>query len=76
VDSNVARFLSRLAGIHFSAESRRKPLTIHYANLFMHVKRSFELNLAILDFSAAVCRAKKPLCDDCVLKTNCAYRNN
>lgn len=30
------------------------------------------LNLALLDFGALICRATRPLCDECPIRTNCA----
>ena len=36
-------------------------------------KRSLEVNWAVLDFGARVCKARRPLCQECPLRTRCAY---
>ncbi len=40
------------------------------------VKACKELNWAILDFSALVCKARTPLCGKCVLNSKCSYYLN
>ena len=73
VDSNVVRFLSRLAGIAYHPENRRKYFIKTAADSLMNSKRSFDLNLAILDYTALVCKIKKPLCLKCSFKELCRY---
>ena len=72
VDSNVARFVCRLAGEPHHAESRRNPEVLAAADRFVNAKRSWELNLAILDLSALVCKPRRPLCPECPLLKHCA----
>lgn len=71
VDSNVARFVCRLLDWPHHAESRRDRAVIELANRFVNSPRSPELNLAILDLSALVCKPRRPECESCPLKTLC-----
>jgi len=71
VDSNIVRFFTRIAGTDYDPEKRRKKFLIDSANRLMNTKRSFELNLAILDFTALVCKSSRPLCSNCCLKKLC-----
>jgi A/G-specific adenine glycosylase len=71
VDSNVARFVCRLLGRAHHAESRRDREIIELANRFVNSPRSPELNLAILDLSALVCKPRTPQCPVCPLRGRC-----
>ena len=73
LDSNVVRIVSRLFGIAVSSDSARRSKTILGLTLSLipHNKER-ELNLALLDFGALVCKPR-PLCSICPLKANCEY---
>ncbi|MCR9141332.1 MAG: hypothetical protein NXI24_03710 [bacterium] len=71
VDSNVARFVCRLLDRPYHAESRRDREVIELANRFVNSPRSRELNLAILDLSALVCKPRTPRCSECLLAGLC-----
>lgn len=71
VDSNVARFVCRLLDWPYHAESRRNRDVIELANRFVNSSRSPELNLAILDLSALVCKPRTPQCSQCPLVRLC-----
>jgi A/G-specific adenine glycosylase len=71
IDCNVARFICRLLGWPYHAESRRKRGVIELANRFVNSPHSRDLNLAILDLSALVCKPRTPLCTDCPLQKLC-----
>ncbi|MBX7059615.1 MAG: hypothetical protein K1X75_16240 [Leptospirales bacterium] len=71
VDVNVARLMARLHGLPLHAESRRDRRVLELANQFVHTKDPFQLNLAMLDFCALVCRARRPLCQQCPLLDCC-----
>lgn len=43
------------------------------ANDIIEVRRCKELNWAILDYAATVCRKRNPLCGECVLNKFCKY---
>jgi A/G-specific adenine glycosylase len=73
VDSNVARVISRLFDLKIDADSaRRNARVIQLAGKLLPESRSRDFNLALLDFSAAVCKPT-PLCGICPLRMNCGY---
>lgn len=71
IDSNVARFVCRLTGRDYHAESRRNRQVIALANAFVDAPRAADLNLAILDLSALVCKPRRPNCPACPLTALC-----
>jgi A/G-specific adenine glycosylase len=75
VDTNVARFLYRLYGIHdeMSANPARNQRLISLAESLIPEGRSRDFNLAILDLCATVCFARNPNCTACPLIDCCDY---
>ncbi|MBL8019588.1 MAG: hypothetical protein JNM27_08000 [Leptospirales bacterium] len=73
LDSNMARLICRIEGWSYSAEARRKRQIIEVAHKLVQIKASRELNLAILDFSALVCKPVHPVCVGCPLASHCSY---
>ena len=71
VDSNVARLICRLLGRPHHAESRRNREIIALANRFGNSPHSQDLNLAILDLSALICKPRTPVCLQCPLQKLC-----
>lgn len=76
VDSNVARTFCRLMGQNFHAESRRDKRIIRITNQFVAGKRARDLNLAIIDLSALICKPSKPHCIQCPWMEKCKYAIN
>ncbi|MFN8239577.1 MAG: hypothetical protein U0X39_02355 [Bacteroidales bacterium] len=52
---------------------RNDRFVIDMAATVINVKKCKELNWAILDFAALVCKAGKPVCNDCILSKKCKY---
>jgi A/G-specific adenine glycosylase len=73
VDANVLRVFGRVMGIELGKELRRSPRVWHAAWGLLPEKNFALHNYGLLDFSAQVCRTKKPLCSSCPLIRNCAY---
>jgi len=73
IDSNIARFINRLYGLHLLGEIRRKREIRTIAEDLFSVEDPGRFLFAILDFSAAVCRAQNPLHRECPLKEICGY---
>ena len=71
VDSNVVRVFSRWLDVPLKMDARRDKGLIRLANRFVNSKNSKELNLALLDFSALICRPGKPDCVECILAKEC-----
>ncbi|RLG51667.1 MAG: hypothetical protein DRN96_04730 [Thermoproteota archaeon] len=68
IDTNTRRLISRLAGVD---EPQVREV---YERLLKEAKSSRELNLAMLDFAALVCRARGPRCGSCPLAGLCSAR--
>ena len=73
VDANVVRVISRLFGLRSTGDSGRRNKSIALLALkLVPKKRTRDLNLAVLDFAAGVCKPK-PLCQICPLQKYCQY---
>lgn len=73
LDVNMARLLGRFLGSPGRAEAVSKRSLNAFALRLVSGKRSLEVNWAVLDFGALVCRARRPLCQECPLRTRCEY---
>ncbi len=73
LDVNMARLLGRFLGSSVSAEVSPGRALHALALRLVRGKRSLEVNWAALDFGALVCRARRPLCPECPLRTRCEY---
>ncbi len=74
IDVNMARVLERYFGERKLADIRYDKYLQRLAHIVTDTNKSKELNWAILDYAALVCK-KKPLCYICMLNTNCIYYN-
>jgi A/G-specific adenine glycosylase len=73
VDSNVVRIISRLKGWEPAPDIRRAKHIWQVASNILPHRRAKYHNYGLLDFAAAVCRSRNPLCDLCPLVKNCSY---
>jgi len=73
LDVNMARLLGRFLRPSERIEAKPKRTLHALALLLVRSKRSLEVNWAVLDFGALVCRARGPLCPECPLRARCAY---
>lgn len=73
LDVNMARVLERYFGERKLSDIRYDPYLQDLAYKIVNHNSSKELNWAILDFAAAICKARKPLCKICFLATTCQY---
>ena len=73
IDSNIARFINRFYGLNLSGEIRRKKSIREKAKALFNCNQPDRLLFAILDFTALVCKPRKPECINCCLNNNCAY---
>jgi len=67
VDVNVQRVVARLFGV---ADRRRVE---ELASQLVEAAGTCELNLAVMDLAALICRARKPKCRECPLAAYCEY---
>ncbi len=76
VDCNIVRLFKRYFGIKTSKDGRRDKHVILIAKMYASCERPREANLAILDFSALICKPRRPLCHICPLSENCKFYLN
>jgi A/G-specific adenine glycosylase len=73
LDVNMAHLLGRLLGSSGRTEAGSKRSLDGFALCLASGKRSLEVNWAVLDFGALVCRARRPLCQKCPLRARCQH---
>lgn len=71
LDSNMARVLERFFGPRQLADIRYDPYLQTLAHTVVDVPEPRDLNWAVLDFAALVCRARAPKCSACPLQQKC-----
>lgn len=73
VDSNVARWLSRLIGRPYPRDPRHVRWIQELADQLTPQRAHRAYNYAVLDFTMTICTLRQPKCDICVLQSLCAY---
>ena len=73
LDVNMARCLWRFFGSPEPATQGSKRWLQALALRLVSGKRSLQVNWAVLDFGALVCKARGPLCRECPLRARCQY---
>ena len=76
VDVNMARVLERYFGPRKMADIRYDPYLQNLSYKIVNHEKAKELNWAVLDFAAIICKPRKPLCLGCPLNSKCKYYNN
>jgi A/G-specific adenine glycosylase len=75
VDVNMARVLERFFGPRKMADIRYDPYLQKLSFKIVNHVSAKEINWAVLDFAAIVCKAKNPLHELCPLKEQCTLYN-
>ena len=73
VDLSVIRVISRVTGINAPTDIRRAPLVWEIAWAVLPQQDVKEHNYGLLDFAAATCKSRVPLCERCAIASECAY---
>lgn len=73
IDVNMSRVLERFFGPRKMADIRYDPYLQELSFKIVKHERSKEINWAVLDFAALICKAQKPLHEFCPLKEQCAF---
>ena len=73
LDVNMARVLERFFGKRKKADIRYDPYLQTLAYRVVDHERSKELNWAVLDFAAMICKKNIPSCKKCPMKDNCKF---
>lgn len=71
VDTNSARVAARLFSIRSQGEPRRSPAIRAALQRLVNTRRPKDVNWALLDLAAMVCRANVPVCSCCPLEGVC-----
>jgi len=75
LDSNMARVLERRFGPRQLSDIRYDPRLQAVASAMTACDRSLDVNFAILDLAADVCKSNKPICSVCPIRCGCPYPN-
>jgi len=74
LDTNIIRILQRVFGIQ---SLKNRPRDDQYlwklAQKLIPHNNAKEYNWGLLDFGALICKRKKPLCNECIIKNICIY---
>lgn len=73
LDVNMARVLERVVRPRALADIRYDPWLQEAAAWLVKHDRPEIVNWAILDYAAAVCKARSPSCDHCRLRESCSW---
>ncbi|WP_082020303.1 hypothetical protein [Leisingera sp. ANG-M6] len=73
LDVNMARVLERVVRPRSLADIRHDPWLQEAATWLVKHERPELVNWAVLDYAAAVCKARSPSCDNCRLKRSCSW---
>ena len=76
VDVNMARLLERYFGERKMADIRYDKYLQRLSFKAVQLPRAKDLNWAILDYAAIVCKARNPACNRCQIRAKCLYFNN
>ena len=75
VDTNVIRVYERVFNIKSSKSRPRTDKEIwNFAEKMLPRSSYVEYNYSLLDFASEICKAKKPLCNICLVKNICEYK--
>lgn len=75
VDVNMARLLERYFGNRQMADIRYDKYLQTLSFKMVNHTRTKDLNWAILDYAALICKAKNPGCNECQIRSKCLYFN-
>ena len=73
VDLSIVRLLSRITGSEPPSDIRRAPSIWELAWALLPAHGIKEHNYGLLDFAAAVCKPRAPLCNRCSIANECDY---
>lgn len=74
LDVNMARVLERVFGSRKLADIRYDPFLQGLAASVLRASKPMNLNWAVLDLGALICRPAKPLCNKCPVSGMCQAR--
>lgn len=76
LDVNMARVIERFVRPRRLADIRYDPWLQEAAYWLVHREGAAQVNWAVLDFAAMICKTRNPRCDTCPVQARCAYVMN
>jgi A/G-specific adenine glycosylase len=76
LDVNMARVLERYFGSRKLSDIRYDPYLQELSKQIVQHQKLKEINWAILDIGAIMCKKNIPKCSECLIKTKCSYYNS
>jgi A/G-specific adenine glycosylase len=77
LDTNFIRVVQRVFGVKSQKPRPREDKKMwSFAQSLIPPGNSRNFNLAVLDFAALMCKARKPKCESCPIKVVCSYYKN
>lgn len=73
LDVNMARLIERYFGKRKIVDIRYDTYLQSLAVRIVNHSQSKQINWAILDYAALVCKIKNPICKDCLIRSKCLY---
>ena len=73
LDVNMARVLERYFGPRHLSDIRYDPYLQKLSHQIVNNENARQINWAILDFAALICKSKNPKCTICSISANCEY---
>ena len=73
LDVNMARVLERYFGPRKKYDIRYDPYLQELSYMVVNHEKAKEINWAILDYAQLVCRARNPICNNCLINNRCSY---
>lgn len=73
VDTNAARVFSRFFGIRIKSDGRRDKRIIKVAKQYVDCENPRQVNFAVIDFAAMICKKINPLHSQCLVRRGCAH---
>jgi len=73
LDVNMARVLERYFGPRQLTDIRYDPYLQNLSHQVVNHENSKQINWAILDFAALICKSRNPKCVTCFLSAGCKY---
>jgi len=73
IDINMVRFIERVYKKRDKVDYRYDPFIIKMGTQLVDCSNPKEMNWAILDLGALICKARNPLCENCPINNLCNY---
>lgn len=73
VDSNVARWLSRVTSRPYQKDPRHVHWVLELADRLTPRRAFRDYNYAVLDFTMQICTVRIPRCPECPMRRDCAF---